>query len=138
MFIDLNCFLRWAMWPMGLLLLFWNTYLNSFRCCRYGVLQFLLTTKLSYLVGKTLQSGCGEWRTEVRSAHSPPPSTYFTSRWVMTKEPLLLWETNLVPESWLCCKSYAQKFAEPSHPKILNPIHKAESRMTFLFAFYLI
>ena len=32
MFIDLNCFLRWAMWPMGLMFTFYgcNVLLNNF------------------------------------------------------------------------------------------------------------
>ena len=29
MFIDLNCFLRWAMWPMGLLFLFFMAFIQN-------------------------------------------------------------------------------------------------------------
>ena len=36
MFIDLNCFLRWAMWPMGLLLTFHQSVRQSWTICQHN------------------------------------------------------------------------------------------------------
>ena len=108
MFIDLNCFLRWAMWPMGLLfkIKFWNVLFLEIRilfnvqlsaCTNKKEYSFLFVHALSWLYGSyihvylflnkdlTCRRRFQYNNSDVRCAISYKPTIYITTVKKLTK-----------------------------------------------------